>query len=99
MPPQKMTRDGAESVAIDALSFLAGEPELLGRFLAISGIRPDQIRAAAQAPGFYAGVLRFIAAHEPTLLAFASAAGLPPDRVLEALRRLPHGDETYDRST
>ena len=94
-----MTRDDAELVAIDAISFLAGDPELLGRFLAISGIRPDRIREAAQTPGFFAGVLHFIAAHEPTLLAFASTAKLPPERVAQALRRLPLGDDAHERST
>jgi len=42
----------AEHLAIAALGFIAGEPERLGRFLAITGIGPDSIRAAAREPQF-----------------------------------------------
>lgn len=89
----------SEEIAVAALTFVAGDPALLNRFLAISGINPGQIRAAASEPGFLAGVLQFIAANEPTLLAFADSAGLPPDSVLKALRTLPQGDDRYDAST
>lgn len=95
---RNMSAEQAQSVAIDAISFLAGDPPLLGRFLAMSGIEPDQIREAAEAPGFYAGVLQFIAAHEPTLLAFAGAADVAPETVLTALEALPTGDASYERS-
>jgi len=35
-----MQREKAETLAIAALSFIAGEPESLARFLALSGIGP-----------------------------------------------------------
>ena len=40
-------REVAEIVAIQALSFIAGEPERLGLFLAESGIGPETLRNAA----------------------------------------------------
>jgi hypothetical protein len=89
----------AEEIAISALGFVAADAELLTRFLALTGIEPQEIRAAANEPGFLAGVLHFIAAHEPTLLDFATATGLKPEAVLEAMRRLPQGDDRYDAST
>lgn len=88
----------AEALAVEALGFVAADPELLPRFLALTGIEASGIRAAAREPGFLAGVLQFILAHEPTLLAFAQAADVPPGRVVQALRALPQGDERYDRS-
>ena len=93
-------RDGeaAQGVAIEALAFIAGDPDLLPRFLSLTGIEASAIRAAAREPGFLAGVLQFVAAHEPTLLAFATHAGLRPEAVAEAIRTLPQGDERYDRS-
>jgi hypothetical protein len=78
----------AEQLAIQALAFLADDPQELGRFLALTGIEPNEIRAAAQEPGFLAGVLEYICAHEPLLLAFARDKDLEPseiDRALEAL--------------
>ena len=89
----------AEDIAVAALGFIAADAELLPRFLALTGIEPQAIRAAAREPGFLAGVLQFIAGHEPNLIAFAEAAGVKPEAVLEAMRRLPQGDDRYDAST
>lgn len=91
-------RENAEALAIQALSFVAADPELLPRFLAITGIEAQAIRQAAREPGFLAGVLQFIVAHEPTLLHFSEASGIPPQQVTAAVRALPFGDESHDRS-
>ena len=95
-----MTRDqqSAETIAVSALGFIAADPELLGRFLSITGIEASQIRQAATEPGFLAGVLDFVLAHEPTLLAFAASANLEPTELLKARRALPNGSDDYDRS-
>jgi len=92
-------REQAEALAIQALGFIAADPELLPRFLAITGIEASAIRQAAREPGFLAGVLQFIAAHEPTLLRFSEETGIPPKSVASALRDLPFGDDLHDRST
>jgi hypothetical protein len=73
-----MRRDAAESLAVQALTFLAGDPERLARFLALTGIGPTQIRAAAATPGFLAGVLDHVASDEALLMAFAAEAGIEP---------------------
>ncbi|MCT8989409.1 DUF3572 domain-containing protein [Chelativorans sp. SCAU2101] len=91
-----MGRDDAETIAIQALSFIAGDPELLPRFLAITGIDAGQIRQAAREPGFLAGVLQFLLAHEPTLMAFTQASGLAPQEIAAAHRALPFGQEDWD---
>lgn len=92
-------RAAAEALAIEALTYLAADPELLSRFLALTGIEADQIRQAARSKGFLAGVLRFVAAHEPTLLAFSAAVGRQPADVNRAIAALPFGDDQFDRST
>ena len=94
-----MKRDEAEALAIRALGFVAGDGELLPRFLAISGIAASDIRAAAREPGFLAGVIQFILAHEPTLIRFASETGIDPASVAAASRALPFGDDRHERST
>jgi len=53
-------RQAAEIVAIQALSFIAGEPERLGLFLAETGIGPETLRQSAADPQFLASVLGFI---------------------------------------
>jgi hypothetical protein len=76
-----MRRDAAESLAVQALTFLAGDPERLARFLALTGIGPDQIRAAAATPGFLAGVLDHVASDEALVMAFADQAGIDPAEI------------------
>jgi hypothetical protein len=71
-------------LAIQALTFLAEEPERLGRFLAMTGIEPAQIRAAAREPGFLAGVLEHMLGDESLLIAFATSAGIDPAEVARA---------------
>ncbi len=93
-----MDRDEAEAVAVAALAFVAADADLLPRFLALSGIEAAEIRRAAQEPGFLAGVLQFVAAHEPTLLAFSEATGTPPEAVGRAMRALPLGGDEHLRS-
>ena len=56
------------------------------------------IRAAAREPGFLAGVLQFILAHEPTLMRFAAETGADPARVAAACRALPFGNDDHERS-
>ncbi|WP_136620600.1 MULTISPECIES: DUF3572 domain-containing protein [Mesorhizobium] len=92
-------REEAESIAVKALGFVASDPELLPRFLAITGIEAHSIRKAASEPGFLAGVLQFILAHEPTLMRFAEETGTPPAAVGKALRALPLGDDNHEHST
>ena len=92
----KMERAQAEEIAVRALTFIASNDELLPRFLDLSGIKASEIRAAAATPGFLAGVLQFILAHEPTLMAFSDAMDIPPQRVAAALRGLPFGEENWD---
>src|SRR5499426_182779 len=74
----------AEALAIAALGFIAAEPDRLGRFLAVTGIGPDSIRAAAREPRFLAGVLDHLAADEPLLLAFAAENAIDPGEVIKA---------------
>jgi hypothetical protein len=77
-------RAAAEALTIAALSFIAGEPERLGRFLAMTGIGPDSIRAAAREPQFLLGVLDHLVADEPLLLAFAAENAIDPGEVIKA---------------
>jgi hypothetical protein len=77
-------REAAAEVAVAALTFLAGDAERLGRFLALTGIAPQSLRAAARESGFLLGVLDHVAADEDLLLAFASENQIDPQAVLQA---------------
>jgi len=71
-------------MAIEALGWLAGDPERLERFVALCGLGPGNLRQAAAAPGFYAAILDYLAGNESLLVAFAGESGRRPDEVARA---------------
>jgi len=83
-----LDKKAAELLAVNALTFLAGRPEALGRFLALSGVGPHSLRDAAADPAFLAGVLDHLLGDEALLVAYAAAADVRPERVAEARRAL-----------
>ena len=78
----------AETMAIKMLGWLVARPELLGRFMALSGVDAGSIRQAAAEPGFLAGVTGFVMAHEPTLMAFCGENEVKAERVAACHNRL-----------
>ena len=88
-------REVAEIVAIQALSFIAGEPERLGLFLAESGIGPETLRHAAADPRFLASVLDFVMRDDATVKAFASVSQLHPTNIAAAHQAL--NDPQWER--
>ena len=85
----------AEIVAIQALTFLAGDPQRLGAFLAESGIGPETLRNAAADPHFLASVLDFVMRDDLTVKAFAKASELHPTNIAAAREVL--GDPHWER--
>jgi hypothetical protein len=81
-------KEVAEIVAIQALSFVAGEPERLGLFLAESGIGPETLRQAASDPQFLVSVLDFVLRDDETVKAFAMASQHHPTTIAAARQAL-----------
>jgi hypothetical protein len=92
----KNPREVAEIVAIQALSFIAGEPERLGLFLAESGIGPETLRNAAADPRFLASVLDFVMRDDATVKAFAEVSQLHPTNIAAAHQALNDPDWERD---
>jgi hypothetical protein len=90
-----ITPEAAEGLAIQALSFIAGDAERIGGFLAVTGIGPAEIREAARERGFLAGVLDFLAGDERLLVAFSAELGIAPEDVGAA--RVALGGEPWER--
>jgi hypothetical protein len=80
-------------LAIQALAFIAEEPERLGLFVSASGLAPDRIRDAAREPDFLVGVLEHMLSDENLLIAFASSAGINPAEIAQARDALGKGWE------
>jgi Protein of unknown function (DUF3572) len=86
--PTRNPREVAEIVAVQALSFIAGDPERLGAFLAESGLGPETLRSAASDPQFLAHVLDFVMRDDATVKAFADASELHPTNIAAAYQAL-----------
>ena len=89
--------DQAEAIGLRALAFLAEDPARLGRFLALTGIGPDDLRAAAGSPANGMAVLDHLMRDESLLLVFAANAGMAPETVVSAyqlLSRAVDGERT-----
>jgi hypothetical protein len=92
---KKPVHNPREVVAVQALSFIAGEPERLGLFLAESGLGPETLRTAAADPHFLGSVLDFVMRDDATVKAFADASKLHPTNIAAARQVL--GDPHWER--
>jgi hypothetical protein len=82
----------AEVLAIQALGFIAQDDERFGRFLALTGMGPAEIRTAAHERHFLAGVLDYVTGDEELLVAFATHAEVDPATIAIARRVLAEAE-------
>jgi hypothetical protein len=68
----------AAGVALAALTWVLSDTPRAERFLALTGLTPDGLRASLAQPSTHRAVLEFLCAHEPDLVAAADALGLTP---------------------
>lgn len=74
----------AETLALNALSFLAESPDALELFMHQSGVDPTTIRLRAAERDFLAAVLDFLMADEALLVRFCESTRTPPASVRQA---------------
>jgi hypothetical protein len=82
--PPSTDLEGATATAIEALAWLAGDENRLERFLAISGLGPQNLRKAAAESRFLAAILDYLASDEALLVGFARDAARNPEEVARA---------------
>lgn len=86
-----MTPEAAEVLALRALSWLAGNEELLPIFMGATGATLDDLRERTDDPDFLASVLDFIAMDEAWLVGFCAQENLAPEAPGQARAALPGG--------
>ena len=79
--PSSLDLGSAEAIALQALSFLAEDPARFLRFLALTGLEPDQVRARAGTPQQSLAVLEHLAEDESLLLVFAASRAVAPQNI------------------
>jgi hypothetical protein len=83
-----MDTDHAETIALAALGFLAEDVQRLGRFLALTGIGPAELKAEAGSARVLAAVLDHLMKDESLLLVFAASSAIAPELIAAAHRQL-----------
>ena len=91
VPVHGVNGDAAQALALTALAYLLEDTDRAARFCAASGIAGPDLAAQLGDAAFLGGVLDFVLEDEGLLVAVAAAAGLPPEAVAGARRRLPGG--------
>ena len=88
MPIRETIADDPAALALSALAWTLGEDARAQRFLALTGLEPADLRAAAGEAATLDAVLGFLEAHQPDLLACAAALNIKPERLIAARERL-----------
>jgi hypothetical protein len=86
-----MTREQAETIALQALSFLVKDDELLEQFLTSTGLTLQELKTRVKEPELLGGVLDAILINDQVLLAFCNASALSPNTIIMARHSLPGG--------
>lgn len=78
----------AEALALAALAATLTDERRARRFLDLTGLDADELRARAGEKGLLAALLTFLEAHEPDLVAIAQAIGTKPENLVSARAEL-----------
>jgi hypothetical protein len=78
----------AQTLALSALGWIVVDEDRASRFLALTGLTPDELRASLSYPSTLNAVLEFLCGHEPDLIAAAEAIGCTPQDLVAARERL-----------
>jgi len=84
-----MHRSAAETLALKGLGHLAADEEILVRFLRISGLQLDDLRARAGDPELLAAVVDFLLSDDKLCESFLTAEQLESQDLHAAMRALP----------
>ena len=86
-----MQQDFAETIALQALGWLAANEELLPIFMGATGTSTDDLRGRAGEPDFSCSVLDFLMMDDAWVIEVCDMQGLPYDQLMRARQSLPGG--------
>ncbi|MEO0061483.1 MAG: hypothetical protein RLZZ08_43 [Pseudomonadota bacterium] len=85
---RKDSPNDASGLALAALGWILSDGPRAERFLGLTGLTPDGLRAALAESGTHRAVLDFLCAHEPDLVAAAEALDIECADFAGALQEL-----------
>jgi hypothetical protein len=87
-----MNQDLAETRAMGALRWIAGQGDLLQVFMSATGTSEADLRSRAGEPEFLAAVIDFLMLDDAWVIDCATALGWRPGEVMQIRAHLPGGD-------
>lgn len=87
------TPTDARALALLALAAVVSDERRGRRFLDLSGMGTDELRARAGDPVLLAALIRFLEAHEPDLIAVASEIDVGPAALVAARQALEQEEQ------
>lgn len=85
-------RESAETLALQAVSWLAGDAETLNQFLNETGASLASLVGDLKRPAFLGAVLDFVLGTDERVIALSGHLGIRPEQVVLARAHLPGGD-------
>lgn len=90
-----MSQESAETIALQALAWLAANEDLLPVFLGSTGSVGDNLRERAKDADFLASILDFLLMDDAWVVGFCDIAGLSYEKPMQARAALPGGKKVY----
>ncbi|MFT4151754.1 MAG: DUF3572 domain-containing protein [Paracoccaceae bacterium] len=84
-------QESAETLALQVLTWMAGDDEIFTAFLSASGASAPDVAGQAADPVFLASVLDFLLLEDRWIMGFCDATGLRYDAPMRARAALPGG--------
>ncbi len=88
-----VARENAETIGLQALTWLAANEDLLPVFLGATGASEADLRARLSEPEFLGSVLDFLLMDDAWVQAFCETHALSYDAPMKARMALPGGEE------
>lgn len=88
-------QESAETTALQVLTWLVSDDDMIGPFLAATGADPVPIAGLAREPHFLAAVVDFCLESDARVIDCAAALGLPPEAIGQARAGLPGGRDPH----
>ncbi|MEP1766198.1 MAG: DUF3572 domain-containing protein [Sulfitobacter sp.] len=90
-----LTRNSAETIALQVLAWLVGNEELLPVFLGATGASEADLRNAVGDTEFLGSVMDFILMDDAWIVAFCDAQHLPYEQLAQARQAMPGGGQVH----
>lgn len=90
-----MSQESAETIALRALAWLAGNEDLMPVFLAATGASVDDLKIRAQETEFLGSILDFILMDDAWIIGFCTDDNLPNEAPMMARAALPGGTQVH----